>query len=106
MIKEALAALGASARDLFRNWGVLLLAAALYALLLAGVYLFFATGVANTWQLAYGTALAGLAAPLLFLLLQAAAANAALPGASAARVARRAPRDLLKVLLLALPVVA
>lgn len=106
MIKEALAALGASARDLFRNWRALLLVGLLYALLLASVYLFFATGVANAWQLAYGTALAGLAAPLLFLLLQAAAANAALPDATAARVARRAPRDLLKVLLLALPVVA
>lgn len=106
MIKEALAALGASARDLFRNWRALLLVGLLYALLLASVYFFFATGVANAWQLAYGTALAGLAAPLLFLLLQAAAANAALPDVTAARVARRAPRDLLKVLLLALPVVA
>jgi hypothetical protein len=105
MIKEALAALGHSARDLFRNRRLLLLLALLYALLLAGVYFFFKTGVANAWQLVV-TAVTALAAPLLLLLLQSAAANAALPDATAARVARRAPRDLPKVLLLALPVVA
>lgn len=105
MIKEALAALGDSARDLFRNWRVLLPLALLYALLLASVYFFFRTGVADAWQLVV-TAVTALAAPVLLLLLQAAAANAVLPGATAAGVARRAPRDLLKVLLLALPVVA
>ncbi|HEX8501897.1 MAG TPA: hypothetical protein VF659_15045 [Pyrinomonadaceae bacterium] len=105
MIKEALAALGNSARDLFRNRGGLLLLALLYAALLASLYLFFAVGVANAWQLAISAATA-FAAPALFLLLQAGAANAALPGATAGRVVRRAPRDLLKVLLLALPVVA
>jgi hypothetical protein len=105
MIKEALAALGNSARDHFRNWRVLLLLAAVYALLLACVYYFFATGVANAWQLVV-TAATAAAAPLLLLLLEAASVNAALPDATAARVARRAPRDVLKVLLLALPVVA
>ena len=104
MIKESFAALGASTRDLFRNWRGLLLLAALYGLLLASVYYFFATGVANAWQLIV-TALTVGAAPLLFFLLQAAAANAALPEATAAGIARRAPRDLLKVLLLAVPVV-
>ncbi|HEX8147028.1 MAG TPA: hypothetical protein VF591_07610 [Pyrinomonadaceae bacterium] len=103
MIKESFAALGASTRDLFRNWRGLLLIAALYGLLLGSVYYFFATGVANAWQLVV-TAATAAAAPLLFFLFQAAAANAALPGATAARVARRAPRDLLKVLLLAVPV--
>src|SRR5918998_6964302 len=103
MIKESFAALGASTRDLFRNWRGLLLVAALYGLLLASVYYFFATGVANAWQLVV-TALTFAAAPLLFFLLQAAAANAALPEATARGIARRAPRDLLKVLLLAVPV--
>ena len=103
MIKESFAALGASTRDLFRNWRGLLLLAALYGLLLASVYYFFATGVANVWQLVV-TALTFAAVPLLFFLLQAAAANAALPEATARGVARRAPRDLLKVLLLAVPV--
>ena len=103
MIKDSFAALGASVRDLFRNWRGLLLLAALYGLLLASVYYFFATGVANVWQLVV-TALTAASAPLLFFLLQAAAANAALPEATAGRIARRAPRDLLKVLLLAVPV--
>jgi hypothetical protein len=102
MIKESFAALGASARDLFRNWRGLLLLAAVYGLLLASVYYFFRTGVANAWQLVL-TALTAAAAPLLFFLFQAAAANSALPEATAARIARRAPRDLLKVLLLAVP---
>jgi hypothetical protein len=105
MIKESFSALGASTRDLFRNWAGLLLLAALYGLLLGSVYLFFATGVANAWQL-FLTGATALAAPLLFFLFQSAAANAALPEATAASVARRAPRDLLKVLLLALPVAA
>jgi hypothetical protein len=105
MIKEAFGALGASIRDLFRNWRGLLLLAALYGLLLASVYYFFATGVANAWQL-FVTALTSAAAPLLFFLFQAAAANAALPEATAGTVARRAPRDFLKVLLLAVPVAA
>jgi hypothetical protein len=105
MIKEALAALGNSARELFRNRGVLLLLALLYALLLASAYLFFATGVANVWQLVL-TGVTALAAPLFFLLFQAAAADAALPEATLARVARRAARDWVKVLLLAIPVVA
>lgn len=104
MIKESFAALGASTRDLFRNWRGLLLLAAVYGLLLASVYYFFATGVANAWQLVV-TALTAAAAPLLFFLFQSAAVGAALPEATAGRIARRAPRDFVKVLLLAVPVV-
>ncbi|HEX8338388.1 MAG TPA: hypothetical protein VF621_16840 [Pyrinomonadaceae bacterium] len=103
MIKESFSALGASTRDLFRNWPGLLLVAAVYGLLLASVHYFFATGVANAWQLTVTAVTAG-AAPLLFFLFQAAAVNAALPEATAGRIARRAPRDLWKVLLLAVPV--
>ncbi|MBV8857590.1 MAG: hypothetical protein JOZ02_11715 [Acidobacteria bacterium] len=103
MIKESFAALGASTRDLLRDWRGLLLLALLYALLLSSVYYFFAVGVANAWQLSV-TAVTAAAAPLLFFLFQAAAANAALPEATAGRIMRRAPRDFLKVLLLAVPV--
>ncbi|HEX8355729.1 MAG TPA: hypothetical protein VF611_22670, partial [Pyrinomonadaceae bacterium] len=102
MLKDSLGALGHSARDLFRNRRGLLVLSLLYAALLAGLYLFFATGVANAGQLALSAATA-LAAPLLLLLLLAASAHAALPGASAGGVARRAARDFPKVLLLALP---
>ena len=104
MIKESLNALGTSARDALRNWRGLLLLSALYLLLLASVYYFFATGVANAWQLTV-TALTFAAAPVLFFALQSAAANFALPGATFGTVARRTPRDLLKVLLLALPLI-
>jgi hypothetical protein len=55
------------------------------------------------WQVVV-TALTAVAAPLLFFLFQSAAVNAALLEATAARIARRAPRDLLKVLLFAVPV--
>ena len=105
MIKDSLNALGASARDLLRDPRALLLLAALYAALLGSVYLFFATGVANVWQLGV-SALAALAAPVLFFLLQSAAAHAALPGETSRGLARRAARDSLKVLLLAIPVAA
>lgn len=105
MIKESLNALGASARDALRNWKGLLLLSVLYLALLASVYYFFATGVASAWQLVV-TAVTFAAAPLLFFLLQAAAANFALPGATFGAVARRTPRDFLKVLLLALPLIA
>ena len=105
MIKEAFAALGNSARDLFRNWRGLLLLALVYAGLLVSLYFFFAVGVANVWQLVV-SALMAMAAPVLWLLLEAGAVNAALPGATAGTIARRAPRDLLKVLLLALPLIA
>ena len=104
MIKESLKALGDSARDALGGWRGLLLLSALYLALLACVYAFFSTGVANAWQL-FVTAVTALAAPALFFLLQAAAANFALPGATAGGAARRAPRDLLKVLLLALPLI-
>ncbi len=104
MFKDSLKALGESAREAFRGWRGLLLLAAVYAALLASVYYFFATGLATGWQIAYGTVLVGLAAPLLLLLLLSAAANAALPGAARGGLLRRAVRDLPKVLLLALPV--
>jgi hypothetical protein len=94
MIKEALAALGHSARDLFRNWRGLLLLALVYAGLLASLYFFFAVGVANAWQLVV-TAVMAVVAPVLWLLLESGSAHAALPGATAGTVARRAPRDML-----------
>src|SRR5919199_4964817 len=104
MIKDSLKALGASARDALRNWRGLLLLSVLYLLLLACVYFFFSTGVANVWQLVL-TAATFAAAPVLFFALQAAVANFALPGSTFGAVARRTPRDFLKVLLLALPLI-
>jgi hypothetical protein len=105
MIKDSLKALGASARDALGNWRGLLLLSALYAALLACIYLFFSTGVANVWQLVVSAATA-LAAPVLFIVLQAALVNFAQPGTTFGALARRTLRDFLKVLLLALPLAA
>jgi hypothetical protein len=105
MIKDSFNAIGGAARDLFRNWGGLALLNALYLALLVSVYIFFATGVANTWQLML-SALTALAAPLLFFMLQAAVANFAQGDAGLGTLARRSLRDFLKVVLLSLPVIA
>jgi MFS family permease len=105
MIKNAFKALGDAARGLFRNRGALLVLSALYAALLAAVYVFFRTGVANAWQLAV-SALAVLLAPLLFFVLQAALAHNAQGDVGAGALLRRALRDFLKVLLVGLPLAA
>ncbi|MBC7929314.1 MAG: hypothetical protein H7Z38_02005 [Rubrivivax sp.] len=105
MIKDSFNAIGDAARGLFRNWRGLALLNALYLALLVSFYVFFATGVANAWQLTL-TALAALAAPLLFFVLQAAVANFAQGDAGFGALARRSLRDFLKVVLLSLPVIA
>ena len=104
MIKDSFNAIGASARELFRNWRGLALLCALYLALLACVYVFFATGVATAWQLVLSAAAALLT--LLFFLLQSAVANFAQPRTNFGALARRALRDFLKVVLLSLPVIA
>jgi hypothetical protein len=105
MIKDSLNALAGSARDAFRGWRGLLLLCALYLLLLACVYRFFAVRV-NTWALAESAVLSS-AAPLLLLVLLAATAHFALPEPkTAGALARRSLRDFWKVLLLAIPVAA
>ncbi|MDQ3806493.1 MAG: hypothetical protein M3416_22010 [Acidobacteriota bacterium] len=105
MIKEAFAAVGHSARGLFRGWAGLALLNALYAALLASAYWFFATGVATTGQLVV-SALTFLLAPLLFFVLQAAAAHFAAGARSPGRLLGRALRDFWKILLVSLPLVA
>lgn len=105
MIKDSFNAIGGAARDLFRNWGGLALLNALYLALLVSVYVFFATGVANSWQLTL-SAITALAALPLFFVLQAAVANFAWGDAGFGALARRTLRDFLKVVLLSLPVVA
>ena len=105
MIKDSFASLGGAARTLFKSWGALLLLAALYLALLASVYVFFATGVATTWQLVL-TALTALAAPLLLLVLQAAVAHHAQGATAFGAVLGRALRDFWKILLVSLPLIA
>src|SRR5205085_5575197 len=104
MIKDSFNAIGASARELFRNWRGLALLCALYLALLACIYVFFATGVATVWQLVLSAATALLM--LLFFLLQSAVANFAQPRVSFGALVRRTLRDFLKVVLLSLPLIA
>lgn len=103
-MKDALTAIGTSARELFRKPGALALCMLLYAALLAAVYLFFSTKESTPALLAL-TGLLALAAPLAFFLLQAAAVHfAAAEGFGP--LLRRALRDFWKLLLVSLPVVA
>ncbi|HEU4598018.1 MAG TPA: hypothetical protein VFS10_23020, partial [Pyrinomonadaceae bacterium] len=105
MIKNAFNAYGDATRGLFRNWRALLVLSVLYAALLATIYVFFRTGVANVWQLSVSAATFVLA-PLLFFVLQAALAHQAQGEVGAGAMLGRALRDLLKVLLIALPLAA
>lgn len=105
MMKETFVAVGGSARGLLRGWAGLVVLGVLYALLLVCVYWFFATGVATTWQLAL-SGLTFVAAPLLFFVLQAAAAHFAAGATGPGALMLRALRDFWKVLLVSLPVAA
>jgi hypothetical protein len=105
MIKDSLKALAGSARELFRNWRGLALLSVLYAALLASVYLFFETGVANAWQLVV-SALTVLLVPLLFFVLQAMVTHFALSETRVGGLVGRALRDFLKILLVSLPLIA
>jgi hypothetical protein len=105
MFKETFVAVGTSARGLFRGWRGLAVLNLLYAALLASAYWFFATGVATTGQLVISAA-TFLLAPLLFFVLQSAAAHFAVGTAGAGPLVRRALRDFWKMLLVSLPLVA
>jgi hypothetical protein len=105
MIKETFVAVGHAARGLFRGWAGLALLHALYAALLVAAYWFFATGVATVTQLVV-SALTFLLAPLLFFVLQAAAAHFALGATDARTLLGLTLRDFWKLLLISLPLVA
>ncbi|HEY0077902.1 MAG TPA: hypothetical protein VGB73_04590 [Pyrinomonadaceae bacterium] len=105
MFKNSLVAVGQTTRGLFKNWSGLSVLHLLYAALLASVYLFFSTKEATLWQLTLTASLA-LLAPLLFFILQAAAANFAQGDAGALALLRRALADFFKLLLVSLPLVA
>ena len=105
MIKETFVAVGHAARGLVRGWGGLALLHALYAAVLVLPYWFVATGVATAGVI-YLSAVIAVVAPLLFFVLQAAAAHFAVGETRAAPLARLALRDFWKMLLVALPLIA
>jgi hypothetical protein len=105
MLRNAFAATGAAARGLFRNWGALALLNLLYAALLASVYLFVTTREASVPQLIL-TALAALAVPVLFFVLQAVGVDSfAEAGGRPNSVLRRALRDFWKIFLISVPLI-
>ncbi len=105
MIKDSFADIGGAARSLLASRGALALLAALYFALLAALHLFFSTGQATGWQLAV-SALTAVAAPVLFFVLQAAAAHHAEGARGFGALLRRALRDFLKIFLVSLPLIA
>lgn len=74
MLTETFRWIAAAARHVFINWRSLLLAAILYASLLAALYFFVAVREASIAQVSLTFALA-IAAPILFFLLQTMVAN-------------------------------
>ncbi|MDQ3684114.1 MAG: hypothetical protein M3430_00735 [Acidobacteriota bacterium] len=105
MLRNAFATTGAAARELFRSWGALALLHLLYVALLASVYLFVTTREASVPQLIL-TALAALAVPVLFFVLQAAGvASFAEAGARLGSVLRRALGDFWKIFLISVPLI-
>ena len=105
MIKDSLADIGGAARALFASRGALAALCALYFALLAALYLFFSTGQASVRQLAV-SALTAVAAPVLFFVLQAAAAHHAEGARGFGALLGRALRDFLKIFLVSLPLIA
>ena len=74
MITETFQTLAIATRQTLRKWRTMLLLSALYAALLAGLYLFVTTKEASLSQVAL-TLVLGLAAPVLFFVIQTIVAN-------------------------------
>lgn len=105
MIKNSLLAIGTTARELVRDWRSLGLFNALYAALIAALWLFFSTKEASAWQLVL-TALLAVAAPVLFFLLQSAGAvRYAWNEAPPAALFQKSFKALWKIFLISVPLI-
>jgi hypothetical protein len=111
MLTETIRSITNATRNVFRSWRSMLLISAVYALLLALLYLFVAIKEATIAQVTLTFAVA-LALPLLFFLLQAmiAGADAKVVGADnptgAGFILRRSLASFWKLLLVTLPLIA
>jgi hypothetical protein len=99
---SALKTIFAAARGLLRQWRVMAVMAAVYALLLAALFLFVATKEATRWQVMW-TLLFAAFVPALFFLLQAMLVNYAHGEAIALKLIRRSFRDSCKLALSSIP---
>jgi hypothetical protein len=103
MLKNVIASMIAAARSLWRNKPALATFFALFAALLAAIYLFVVTREATIWQLLV-TLVAGLAAPVLFFVLQAMSVSYRRGEASLGVLLRGSWRACWKLLLVSVPV--
>lgn len=99
---SALKTIFAAIRKLLRQWQVMAVMAAVYATLLATLFLFIATKEATRWQVLWTLVLAALA-PFLFFLLQAMMVNYAHGEAKAITLLRRSFRDSCRLALSSIP---
>ena len=104
MIKNALTAIGATARDFLRNWRAMAVFSGLYTGLLVVLYLFVATKEASVWQLIF-TALLAIVAPILFFMIQAAGVRYTQAEARPGFLLRHSLKDFWKLLLISLPLI-
>lgn len=103
-MKRVFHVLASSARDLLRNWRVLIILFLLYLGMLGSVYLFFVTREATIAQLLLSLLLA-LAAPALFLIIQTMAARSSTGGERPWALLGSSLRDFWKLLVIALPLI-
>jgi hypothetical protein len=104
MIRESFAAVGNAVRDTLKNPIAVGVFAVLYLLFLVACYMFISTGVGTVFQLGL-TGIAVVAAPLLFMILQAAGAKFATGESSAGQVIKNGVKDFWKVLLISIPLI-
>lgn len=99
---SALKTIFAATRRLLRLWRVMAVMAAVYASLLAALFLFVATKEATRWQVMWTLIFAALA-PALFFLLQAMIVNYAHGETKAITLLRRSFRDSCRLALSSIP---
>lgn len=105
MTKKVLTNIFSAARELLRGWPALGVLSLLYAMLLGAFYLFITTREASVWQLLL-TVMLAVAVPLLFFVLQAGSARAALGETRPVALLAQALRNSWKLILVSLPLIA
>lgn len=107
MLKQTSQSIAAAIRNVFSNWRAVLVAAVVYAALLAAVYTFVVVREASMAQVVLTFVLA-LAAPLLFFWLQSLIVGgiADQNGAPVGRLLKRSLADVWKIIVVTLPLLA
>jgi hypothetical protein len=104
MLTQSFQSIAIAARQLLRNWHVMIVLAGIYASLIAALYLFVTIREASAGQVTLSLVLA-ITAPFLFFVLQTAGASQT-RGLSAVRLLRDALRNSWKVIAISVPLIA